>query len=215
MSTPPPRIVVLISGSGTNLQALIDAQNTPPTPYKISLVLSNKPNVYGLTRAQTANIPTLTIPLKPYLASHPTHTRTDFDSHLASQIHSHLSLDPLYNNSPTPDLIVLAGFMHILSPKFLQSFPDGRIINLHPALPGAFDGAHAIERAFQAYKEGKITETGVMIHKVIPEVDRGEVVLKREVPIEESDTLESLEEKIHTVEHQLIVEGTKRMLETK
>ncbi|KAJ3049389.1 hypothetical protein HK097_009617 [Rhizophlyctis rosea] len=213
MTTPPPRIVVLISGSGTNLQALIDAsQSSSPPHYKISLVLSNKPSAYGLTRAANAQIPTLSLSLKSYRESHPTASRTDYDTHLASLIRSHLSQDPIYKNSPTPDLIVLAGFMHILSPQFLSSFSDGRIINLHPALPGAFDGAHAIERAFEAFQKGEITETGVMVHKVIPEVDRGEVVLVRSVPIHKEDTLEKLEERIHSVEHGLIVEGTKKML---
>ena len=116
-------------------------------------------------------------------------------------------------NQSTPDLIVLAGWMHILSPEFISKFPPGLIINLHPALPGAFDGIHSIERALQAYHEGKIRNTGVMIHRVIPEVDRGEVVLVEEVEILPEDTLESLEERMHSVEHKLIVRGVRKLIE--
>lgn len=102
--------------------------------------------------------------------------------------------------------------MHILSPQFLSAFPEGRIINLHPALPGAFDGAHAIERAFKAFHDAEIAETGVLVYRVIPEVDRGGVVLVRKVPIYKEDTLEALEERIHGIEHGLIIAGTMKML---
>ncbi|KAI9009508.1 formyl transferase [Gaertneriomyces semiglobifer] len=213
-----PKIVVLVSGSGTNLQALID--NVHGTCADIALVVSNRVNAYGLTRARNARIPTITLTLKEFKEAGK--TRTDFDLEVAKRIKLHLS-EGADHDTPaadttvaanSPDLIVLAGWMHILSPEFLSQFPPGRIINLHPALPGAFDGAHAIERAFQAFKEGKVQHTGVMVHKVIPEVDRGEVVTQVEVPIKEDDTLETLEDRIHSVEHKLIVEGTKIMLGT-
>ncbi|KAG1240657.1 hypothetical protein G6F68_017446 [Rhizopus microsporus] len=86
-------------------------------------------------------------------------------------------------------------------------------MNLHPALPGQFDGAHAIERAFEAYQRGEIEYTGIMVHKVIADVDRGEVILQQKVPIEPTDTLEDLEQRIHTAEHKLIVEGAQIFLE--
>ncbi|OXH72783.1 phosphoribosylglycinamide formyltransferase, partial [Cryptococcus neoformans] len=161
-----------------------------------------------------------------------------------------------------PDIVVLAGWMHILSDRFLdildgkkaappapalpppapsslptqtepipsntahpdvpapelpqpppsQSFPVP-IINLHPALPGAFDGAHAIERALDAFQKGEVTRTGVMVHRVVAEVDRGEPLLVKEVEIKPEDTLQDLEERIHSVEHEIIVDGARLVIE--
>ncbi|KAI9193391.1 phosphoribosylglycinamide formyltransferase [Polychytrium aggregatum] len=188
-------IVVLISGFGSNLQALIDASKLPTANFEISLVVSNKKSAYGLERAAQNGIPTFAQSLKTFKDEGK--TRVDFDVALAKEILARSQ----------PKLIVLAGWMHILSPEFLSFFP-GKVINLHPALPGQFDGAHAIERAFEAFKKGEIKNTGIMVHRVIPEVDRGEVILKQEIPILDSDTLEALEERIHSHEHQLIVAGT-------
>ncbi|TPX69230.1 hypothetical protein SpCBS45565_g02558 [Spizellomyces sp. 'palustris'] len=215
-----PRIVVLISGNGSNLQAIIDAVQTGSLNAEIALVVSNRKGAYGLTRAANAGIPTMTVTLKEFKDAGK--TRVDFDLDVAARIKKLLAQSRSNENhssngtiaGDTPDLIILAGWMHILSPDFLQQFPPGQIINLHPALPGAFDGAHAIERAFSAYKEGKIQETGVMVHKVIPEVDRGEVVRQEAIPILPDDTLETLEDRIHKIEHRLIVEGAKAILST-
>ncbi|KAJ3190977.1 hypothetical protein HK101_008201 [Irineochytrium annulatum] len=211
MSTPK-RIVVLISGNGTNLQALIDASRTGGgvLPYEISLVVSNRASAFGLQRAANARIPTLTFPLKPYRDAGK--SRVDYDIDLADRILSAFrsSVSPdAPSETLMPDLLVLAGFMHILSAEFIARFAPGSIINLHPALPGCFDGARAIERAHEAFLQGKIDKTGVMVHRVIPEVDRGEVVLVREIPLMEGDTVAALEERIHKVEHELIVEGAK------
>ncbi|KAF7724315.1 hypothetical protein EC973_001161 [Apophysomyces ossiformis] len=195
-----PTIIVLISGSGTNLQALIDAVQSGTLKANIIRVISNRKNAFGLERAAKAGIPTQTVSLKQFKDRG--QTREDFDVHVAKLIQEH-----------KPDLIVLAGWMHILSADFLSYFPRNNVMNLHPALPGQFDGAHAIERAYEAYKEGRIQHTGVMVHKVIADVDRGEVILQREVPILETDTLEDLENRIHTVEHEIIVEGAKHFLE--
>jgi phosphoribosylglycinamide formyltransferase len=122
--------------------------------------------------------------------------------------------------------VVLAGFLHILSQEFLEvfsgvrKFDEGRhvkteipIINLHPALPGAFDGAGAIERAFEAFKKGEIQGTGVMVHHVVRDVDRGEPILTRNVEILESDDLAALEERIHAVEHEILVEAAEIVLQ--
>lgn len=207
-STSKPKIIVLISGNGSNLQALIDATTTnsnstspslPSLPAEITLVVSNKSTAFGLQRAQQAGIPTKVFPLKPYKDAGK--TREQYDTDLG-----------LFLASQNPDLVVLAGWMHILSRAFLDALKEDIVINLHPALPGEFDGAHAIERAFEAYKRGEIKRTGVMVHRVIPEVDRGEVVLMKEIPIEEEDTLERLEERIHEVEHVVIVEGCVKRL---
>lgn len=86
-------------------------------------------------------------------------------------------------------------------------------MNLHPALPGQFDGAHAIDRAYEAFKKGEIKNTGIMVHKVIADVDRGEVILQCPVPIQETDSLQDLEERIHSFEHKLIVEGAQVFLD--
>ena len=196
-------VVVLISGSGTNLQAIIDAitsQQLPDTA--ISLVVSNRAAAFGLTRALTAGIPTFYFPLKPYTDQGL--SREQYDADLAQRVKEELG-------GKEPDLVVLAGWMHILSSHFIQKFPCG-LINLHPALPGQFDGAHAIQRAYEAFVAGQCDHTGVMVHWVIPEVDRGEVILSRRVEIVKGDTQEMLEERIHLVEHGLLVEAIHKVL---
>jgi formyltetrahydrofolate-dependent phosphoribosylglycinamide formyltransferase len=176
MTTPTTmkRLVVLISGGGSNLQALIDASGTARLPAEIVLVVSNRRDAYGLTRAQEAEIPTFYFPLRPYRDDG--RGRDAYDADLAALI-----------ADAKPDLIVLAGWMHVLSPAFLDHFP-GRVINLHPALPGTFAGTHGIERAFAAWKAGEITESGCMVHHAIPEVDAGAVIGTRVVPFAEGDT---------------------------
>ncbi|KDN46986.1 hypothetical protein K437DRAFT_246229 [Tilletiaria anomala UBC 951] len=225
-STSGKKVVVLVSGSGSNLQALIDATvgDSPALPNAyITFVISNRKAAFGLTRAATSNppIPTHVLALKTWQNKNPGGTREQYDEVLARTILDHEAGNP-------PDLIVLAGFMHIVSEHFLRVlghktslpsleaapvFAPVPIINLHPAKPGAFDGAHAIERAFSAFQEGKIQTTGVMVHEVIAEVDRGKPVLVREVPIYSSDTLETLEERMHRVEHEITVEGARAVLE--
>ena len=174
-----------------------------PESVRISGVISNKSNVYGLDRAKQCDppIPTKVTALKTFLNRNPGSTRQDWELELSRTV-----------NSFQPDLIVLAGFMMILSPTFLNNINAKPIINLHPALPGAFDGAHAIERAFEAYKEGKITKTGCMVHYVIPEVDRGEPIVIADVDILPTDTLDSMETRIHETEWKIIVQGVKKVL---
>ncbi|KAI0651719.1 phosphoribosylglycinamide formyltransferase [Trametes meyenii] len=214
---PGRRIVVLISGSGTNLQALIDAQNTPALPStRISLVLSNRKAAYGLTRATQAIPPihTAYLGLQPYLKANPGKTRDDYDVEVARIV-----------VKEEPDLVVLAGWMHIMGNGFLDVVNGDRpfdgekriqkpipVINLHPALPGAFDGAHAIERAYEAFQKGEIKHSGVMVHRVVREVDRGEPVLVREVEILPGEPIEAFEERLHQVEWKIIVEGTAKVL---
>ncbi|ORZ03154.1 phosphoribosylglycinamide formyltransferase [Syncephalastrum racemosum] len=195
-----PTVAVLISGSGSNLQALIDATQSGALKAKIVVVGSNRKAAYGLERAAKAGIPTRTFSLKQFKDRG--QTRVDFDIHVAKTIQEEYK----------PDLLVLAGWMHILSPEFLSYFPKQNVMNLHPALPGQFDGAHAIERAYEAYKEGKVDHTGVMVHKVIADVDRGQVITQRTIPIHPTDSLEDLEQRIHSVEHEIIVEGAQIFL---
>ncbi len=194
-----PTLVVLISGSGTNLQAIIDATENNSLKAKIALVISNRKAAYGLTRAEDHQIPTLYFPLKPYTDAGK--SRESYDTDLARRV-----------AECDPTLVVLAGWMHIVTPAFLEPFPN-RVINLHPALPGMFPGTHAIERAFEAYQRGEISESGCMIHRVIPEVDAGAVITTATVPFETGDTLEAYEERVHVAEHKLIVEGIRLALE--
>jgi phosphoribosylglycinamide formyltransferase len=200
-ATPPPlpRILVLISGSGTNLQALLDST----LPGEITHVLSNRKSAFGLTRAHDAGIPTTYHNLLAYKSRYPStdpqSARQAYDADLARLI---LEQDP--------DLVVCAGWMHILSPTALDPLKDAGvdIINLHPALPGQFDGKDAIERAWKAFQADEVKETGVMIHHVIHAVDRGEPIVVRRVELREGESLEELEARIHKVEHEAIVEGT-------
>ncbi len=189
----------MISGSGTNLQAIIDAIESKNLNAKISLVVSNRKAAYGLVRAEEHGIPTKYFPLKPYTDAGK--TREDYDADLSALVAE-------YN----PTLVVLAGWMQVFTPVFLNHFSD-KVINLHPALPGAFAGTHAIERAFEAFQNGEIMESGCMIHYVIPEVDAGKVITTATVPFREGDTLEGYEERMHDSEHELIVKGIRLALE--
>jgi len=181
-------LVVLISGNGSNLQALIDAVEAGSLPAEIRAVVSNTSEAYGLERARRAGIPAH---IKTKLK---TQDRQAYDAELAE-----LVLD--YH----PDLVILAGWMRILGMAFIRRFPM-RIINLHPALPGTFAGTQAIERAWQAFQEGEIDHTGVMVHLVPDEsVDLGPVLAQKQVEIRPEDTLQDLENKVHACEHEILV----------
>ena len=193
-----PRLVILISGSGSNLQAILDAVGDGRITAVPTLVVSNRKDAYGLVRAGQAGVPTAYFPFKPYREAG--QSRETYDADLAELIRPY-----------RPDLIILAGWMHILSAAFLQHFP-GRVINLHPALPGQFAGTHAIQRAYEAYQRGEIDHTGCMVHYTIPEVDAGPVIAKAEVPILPTDTLADLEERMHLAEHELLVTAVQTVL---
>lgn len=201
LSNQPIKLVVLISGSGSNLQALIDAIEDNSLNAEILRVISNRKQAYGLERAENHNIPTTTVALKPYKTDG--RGREQFDLDLAQTI-----------NGIAPDLIVLAGWMHILSESFLNTV-DVDVINLHPALPNMFAGVNAIERAYEAFQQGDITKSGCMIHHVIPEVDAGDVIIQADVPILPDDTLESFATRMHTTEHRIIVEAVKKIQQQK
>ncbi len=205
------RILVLISGNGSNLQALIDACNTPRLPSsKIIRVISNRKDAYGLIRAQDASIPTTyhnLVKYKKQQAANEAGTllaRVAYDQDLARMI-----------IEEKPDLVVCAGWMHILSSAFVDAMKEARIaiVNLHPALPGQFNGAGAIRRAYEAFQKGEIDHTGIMIHHVISEVDMGEPIITKRVPMVKGESEEDLENRIHEVEWGLIVEGTARALQ--
>lgn len=181
------RIVVLISGEGTNLQAIIDACVTNIINGRVVHVFSNKTGVRGLQRATDAMIGSTVV-----LFEKDKEQRQMYDRRLAAIV-----------SRQQPDLIVLAGWMHILGNEFLEMFDEDRIINLHPALPGAFPGAHAIEDAIKA----EASHTGVMIHTVAQEVDKGKTILDLRVPIIEGDTVLTLRRRIQYIEKTVIVLG--------
>ena len=186
--TSKSRLVVLISGNGSNLQAILDACNSGELDAKVVAVISNKADAYGLVRAKNAGVDAI------HFAKHGNESRSDYDARLA-----------VYVSTCLPDYIVLAGWMRILTASFLGHFPN-RVINLHPALPGTFPGTHAIERAYEAYQRGEIKHTGVMVHLVPDEgVDDGPVLATEIVPINKDDTLESLVFRVHEREHRLLV----------
>ncbi|OQZ00084.1 MAG: phosphoribosylglycinamide formyltransferase [Chloroflexi bacterium UTCFX4] len=188
------RLVVLISGNGSNLQAILDACANGELNARVIAVISNNADAFGLTRARRANVHAL---LK---AKDKSQDRRAYDAELAELVSQY-----------EPDFVILAGWMRILSSAFLDKFPN-RVVNLHPALPDTFPGTHAIERAFNAYQRGEISHTGVMVHLVPDEgVDSGPVLAQEIVPIEKNDTLETLETRIHQVEHRLLVETIKRL----
>jgi phosphoribosylglycinamide formyltransferase 1 len=186
----PARLVVLISGNGSNLQAVLDACANQELPASVVAVVSNKADAYGLTRARHAGVGAIHFPKLP------TESRQEYDTRLAA-----------YVSTCLPDYVVLAGWMRILSSVFLDQFPN-RVINLHPALPGMFPGIHAIERAFDAYQRGEIQHTGVIVHLVPDEgVDNGPVLASEIVNIYPTDTLDSLEARVHQTEHHLLIQA--------
>jgi len=193
-----PRLVILISGSGSNLQAILDAIEDGTISAVPCLVVSNRKKAYGLVRAEQAGVPTAYFPFKPYRDEGK--SREEYDADLA------MLLWPYH-----PDLIVLAGWMHILSAAFLNHFPH-KVINLHPALPGQFAGTHAIQRAYEAYQRGEVDHTGCMVHFTVPEVDAGPVIAQAEVPILPTDSLADLEARMHQMEHRLLVTAVRDVL---
>ena len=193
-------LAVLISGNGSNLQAILDAVDSGDLPdAKVVLVVSNRKDAYGMQRAFKHGVPVVYFPKLPYTnAGRP---RADYDADLARIVQGF-----------DIEWVVQAGWMHIFTQAFIRHFPN-RIVNLHPALPGMFPGAHGIADAFAAYQRGEIDHTGVMVHLVPDEaVDAGPVVAQEVVPILPDDTLESLEARIHAVEHRLLVSALRHLL---
>jgi len=177
--TNPIRVVVLISGSGSNLQALIDGQASKDLPIEIVAVISNRPDVYGLTRAAEANIPTQLLDHKAFA------DRESFDRQLMNTIDSY-----------QPDLVVLAGFMRILTPAFTQHYL-GRMLNIHPSLLPKFQGLHTHQRALDA----KETHHGVTVHFVTAELDGGPCALQARVAVLADDDAVSLAKRVQSQEH--------------
>ena len=176
---------VLISGSGTNLQALIDACGAPDFPAEIVLVISNRLDAGGLERAKRAGIPSQVIPHKEYPS------REAFDAAVDMAL-----------RAAGVEFVCLAGFMRLLTPGFVNQWRD-RLVNIHPSLLPAFKGIDAVEQALAA----GVRTTGCTVHFVRPEMDTGPILLQVEVPIEAADTSESLHDRIRQAEHRCYPEA--------
>ena len=175
------KIVVLISGGGTNLQAIIDASTDSAYPAEVVGVISNKEDVYGLTRAKDADIATVALSHKAF------DSREDYDQALIKEI-----------DAFDADLIVLAGFMRILTPNFVQHF-QGKLLNIHPSLLPKYQGLNTHQRAIDAGDEVH----GVSVHFVTEELDGGPVILQAKVPFFEGDTSDDLAARVHEQEHRI------------
>lgn len=182
--TQPLNIAVLLSGSGTNLQAIIDAIAAGTLNARIVHVVSSRPDAYGIERAQAAGIPVTVLNRDAYA------DREAADARIVETL-----------QAAGAEYVVMAGYMRMVTPVMLNAFPD-RVLNLHPALLPSFKGAHAIQDAFEA----GVKVTGVTVHFANEEYDKGPIVAQCAVPVREGDTLDALEERIHGVEHELYPE---------
>jgi len=185
------KIVVLISGGGSNLQSIIDNIQAGNIKAEITAVISNKADVLGLKRAEKASIDNHVLDHTIFA------TRESFDESLAQII-----------NSYEPDLIVLAGFMRILSDGFVEQF-KGKLINIHPALLPKYKGLNTHQRAL----ENNEAEHGASVHFVIPELDAGTVIIQGIVPILENDTTDVLQQRVHKIEHIIYPQAVKYLAE--
>jgi phosphoribosylglycinamide formyltransferase-1 len=176
------RVVVLVSGQGSNLKALLDAAAEPGSRMAVVLVAADRPEAYGLERARLAGVEVAVV--RP--ADHP--DRPAFDRALRDLV-----------AAARPDAVCLAGFMRILGPDFVRAFPD-RIVNTHPSLLPAFRGAHAVRDAL-AYG---VKVSGCTVHLVDEEVDHGPVLFQAAVPVEDGDDEERLHQRIKREEHRLL-----------
>ncbi|PAU57427.1 phosphoribosylglycinamide formyltransferase [Pseudomonas indica] len=174
-------VVVLISGSGSNLQALIDSTRSDDNPARIRAVISNRSDAYGLTRAQNAGIATQVLDHKAFDG------RESFDAALIEAI-----------DTFSPHLVVLAGFMRILTPTFVRHYA-GRLLNIHPSLLPLYKGLHTHQRALEAGD----AEHGCSVHFVTEELDGGPLVVQAIVPVQAGDTPESLAMRVHAQEHRI------------
>jgi len=180
------KLGILISGNGSNLQAIIDAIAAGDLDACVQVVISNKPNAYGLERARAAGIRAVCIkPSSFTVAEEPTHSYNE-------------ALRRILVDADV-DWVIMAGYMKLLGTEVLDAFPD-HVINLHPALLPKFPGAHAIEEAFAAGE----AVTGVTVHIANERFDDGPILAQVEVPVLPTDTLEVLEVRIHAAEHKLL-----------
>lgn len=182
MTTATPSVIcVLISGNGSNLQAIIDDIEAGKLNAKIGLVIANRPDAYGLTRAENAGIPASCIDHTAF------DDRESYDTALAEAI-----------ESVSPDCIVLAGFMRILTPEFVERF-SGKLLNIHPSLLPKYKGLNTHQRAL----DNNDAEHGVSVHFVTPELDGGPVIIQSRVPVFEDDDASLLASRVQEQERRI------------
>lgn len=181
--TSPSRVpvAVLVSGSGTNLQALIDATRSADHPARIALVVSNRRDAYALVRAEQAGIPTRVLPNRAFA------DRAAYDAALVATL-----------REAGVEWVALAGFMRLLTPTLLDAYP-WRVLNVHPALLPAFPGLHGQQQAF----DYGVRIAGATVHLVDPGTDTGPIIAQGAVPVLPDDTAETLQQRILRVEHRL------------
>ena len=184
-------IVVLISGSGSNLQSIIDSVKAGDIPGQISAVISNKENAYGLQRAEQADIPTRVLDHTEFA------NREIFDANMIRLIDEY-----------QPDLVVLAGFMRILTADFVRRYA-GKLINIHPSLLPKYQGLHTHKRAIEAGDSAH----GASVHFVTEELDGGPVFIQASVPVEQDDTPETLAARVLVQEHKIYPIAVKWFME--
>lgn len=187
------RLVVLISGNGSNLQAIIDEIANNNLPAEIVAVISNKADAFGLERAKSAGIE------QHFLSHQNFDTREDFDTALRVIIDEH-----------QPDLVILAGFMRILSNQFVEHFSQ-KMLNIHPSLLPKYKGLNTHQRVLDAGD----TEHGCSVHFVTPELDDGPVILQTKIKIEDNDTAETLAARVHKQEHIIYPKAIRQIAEKK
>lgn len=183
------RLGVLVSGNGSNLQAILDAARGGRIDADVSVVISNQPGAYALTRAQNAGVKAVSLPHKGFAS------REAFDVALAGEL-----------RREGVEWVVLAGFMRLLTPGFLAAFP-ARVINIHPSLLPAFPGTHAIRDALSY----GVKVTGCTVHLVDEGVDTGPILDQRAVRVEDGDSEDTLAERMHRAEHELYVDVLARL----
>ena len=184
------RIVILISGRGSNMQAIVQACAQERWPAQIVAVVANQPQAAGLTWAQQQGLPTLALDHRPYA------NRADFDAALLEACQGY-----------QPDFIVLAGFMRVLGETFVRHF-QGRLINIHPSLLPAFPGLHTHRRALEA----GVKWAGATVHFVTPELDHGPIIAQAAVPVMAADSEASLAARVLEVEHPMLVQCVRWMV---
>ena len=179
MTDSLPKLAVLISGNGSNLQSIIDQISNGQLAAQITCVISNNTNAYGLERARKHKIPAYAIE----------HTQFESKAEFEKEILAVL-------NDYQPDLLILAGFMRILSPDFVAEFPD-RILNIHPSLLPKYKGLNTHQRVLEAGDQ----EHGATVHVVTSELDSGKIIIQDRCKVNADDDIESLQQKVHRIEH--------------
>ncbi len=183
------RTAVLISGNGSNLQALLDTAASPDYPAEIALVISNNEEAFGLDRAEKADVPAVIIPHQNFPS------REAFDDMIDHTLRAH-----------EIELVCLAGFMRILSAEFVKKW-EGRMLNIHPSLLPAYKGTDTHRRALEAGEK----QHGCTVHWVTPELDSGAIIAQASLDILPNDTPESLKQRVHALEHTLYPEALKKV----